>query len=461
MRNSILGIDIGTSAVKAICKDNKGQTVKASMKYDRLSPCGIYDAFIKILKEFNLPDVSAIGLTSQIGTYIINGEEIIFWYGSEGKEELQEIKSQFSKEQFVEKIQMNHPDIISFPMPRLLYIYRHYKNIESIMMPKEYIINKLTGNNVTDTCSWRGIIDNNNDSYCRELLDYTGITESMLPSVSSHFNSAGHVTAKASMETGLSEQVRIFIGCNDFYSALLGMGMIKEGSIFDLTGTSEHAGVVRKTLDADTLLVSSPFMDKYVHYGVTASSGTSLKFAEENFNTRDISISECLGMNPPIFLPYLKGERAPIWDSDASGVFFGITENTNNNLMAYSVMEGVAFSILSILEMLPSSKKGYVTVSAGASDNNIMNSIKAEVFSKDIVLLEESQSSALGALMIASIGMGIHADIYEAVKEYCNIKKIVKTKGICSGNLMKRYHIYKDLYPLLKESFKKFRGINR
>jgi xylulokinase len=237
------------------------------------------------------------------------------------------------------------------------------------------------------------------------------------------------------------------------------MGITKENQVFDLTGTSEHAGVIVNSMDSKTDLVCSSYLDKFVHYGVTASSGASLNFNKINFGENDVDIQSCITKNPPIFLPYLNGERAPVWDSDASGVFFGLTGKTDKKLLSYSVLEGVAFSIFSILELIPSFKPGIVTVGGGAANNEVLNKLKAEIFSSDILLLEQNQSSALGAYMISAVGMCIYTGFDDAIKDNCISKKIIKHDGKFNDLFLKRYEIYKSMYPSLKDMFGKFRGI--
>ena len=459
MKKYVLGIDIGTSSVKAICKSIESEANVAIEPYESYTVFGWWTAFKKVLLNFDLKNVIALGLTGQIGTYIINKEDVIHWSDSYGKEQLDEIMDKFNKEQFLKEIQMNHPRLISFPIPRLMYISRKYNFLESIMMPKEYIVQKLTGNCISDNCSWRGLYNFKEKKYSNLFMDYIGIKEEILPKIVNMEEKGGFVTRSASVETGLTEGVPVFVGCNDFYSALIGMGVTKENQIFDLTGTSEHAGVIVKGINSENALVCSPYLDKFVHYGVTASSGASLNFNKINFGEKDIDIHSCITKNPPIFLPYLNGERAPVWDCNASGVFFGLTDKTDKEQLSYSVFEGVVFSIFSILKTISSFKPGTVTVGGGAANNEVLNKLKAEIFSSDILLLEQNQSSAFGAYMISAVGIGIYTSLDEAVKINCIKKKIIKHDGQFSNLFMQRYEIYESMYPLLKDTFGKFRGI--
>jgi len=158
-----------------------------------------------------------------------------------------------------------------------------------------------------------------------------------------------------------------------------------------------------------------------------------------------------LKKNPPIFLPYLNGERAPIWDSDAKGVFWGITGKTDKNDMAYSVFEGVVFSLYHIYENMGKPQGKSITVSGGASRSRVLNRLKAEMFDVSVVTLEENDTSALGACIVAAYGEKWYKSKEKTVEEFCKVKEIIKPEGNLREALKKRYEIYKSIYPAVKD----------
>lgn len=235
------------------------------------------------------------------------------------------------------------------------------------------------------------------------------------------------------------------------------MGIREKGDMFDVTGTSEHLGIVQDELFCDTKMVTSVYFDKFVHYGVTASSGASLDFGIKNFDFNHSSVEECLKNDPPIFMPYLNGERAPIFDSKARGVFFGIGAECTKVDMAYSVMEGVVFSLYHIYEAMGCPDCRKIIVSGGASQNTTLNKLKAEMFNTCIYTLEEKDTSALGAICIVAEALNL-----------CNpndtmnkISEVVEPDGRFRNLLMKRYCIYKNIYSMLKDSFRDFTNIRK
>ena len=342
MDKYFLGIDIGTSSVKLVMANKSGDVKKARSKYNFNNPEGWCEALknaLNVLKgQIPLSLISAIALSSQVGTYITDQGDVIEWSSSCGEKELVEIKTAVSDDEFIKEIGMVHPNLISYPLPRLLYIKRNCKNATSVLMPKEVIINELTGNKITDTFSQRGICNPLNNRYSERLLSRFNI-DLKLPEIKNPTDIAGFITEKASNIYGLPLDVPVFVGCNDFYAGLLGMGVLEYDTVFELSGTSEHIGIITSELEKGSN-ISSKFFNGYVTYGGTKASGISCDFAIKNFGIGELDENLKI-TNQPIFLPYLKGERAPIYNENAKGVFFGISANTTKQDMAYAASGGV------------------------------------------------------------------------------------------------------------------------
>lgn len=453
---NILGIDLGSSGIKLIYSTEDGNT-KVRAEYEEISPKGWYEALCRVAKEFDLSGVKAIGLSSQVGTYIINGKDNTSWSLQVGQEELEEVLSMETQEVFMQEISMPHPHILSYPLPRLNYFKKKYGALTDVCMPKDYLIEKLTGNRVSDPFSWRGLANLETGTYSTYLLEKIGVSESILPRLQKPDSVAGFITEQASKETGIPAGVPVYVGCNDFFAGLLGMGMIRSGSMFDITGTSEHLGLITdKEPDLQTPVVHGPYFRHHALYGVTASSGASLKFGKGIWNLNDKTLLACAKDCPPIFLPYVNGERAPIWDANASGVFFGITSATTHKQMAYAVMEGVAFSLYHIYENMGFPEAKQITIAGGAAKNRLLCKLKASLFDIPVIILEENDTSALGAQMLAAVGSGGYESIETAMKENCVQKVFVRPDRELNTILRRRYEIYKGLYPALKDSFSEF-----
>lgn len=446
MRQSILGIDLGTSSVKLLQWYTDGTVRKVKETYDGSGCESWIRAVYQAVGKIDASSVTAVGLSSQVGTYVVDGRDVISWRSPEGKEELDILRKEIGADVFLREISMPHPEIHSYPIPRLMYIKKHYGNFKTVCQPKDFLCEALTGNRVTDLYSWRGLANLETAQYSEWGLAYAGIEAGALPPVMYPWEKAGEVS---NTQTGLKPGIPVYIGCNDFFAGLLGMGVRNE--VFDITGTSEHIGVLTKQIIRDTKMVSGPYFQDFIHYGVTASSGASMDFCLKNFSP-EADIEACIRDNPPIFLPYLNGERAPIWNPDARGVFFGISGQCEKRHLAYSVMEGIVFSLYHIYTQL-SAEGGALIVTGGAAKNLTLNTLKAELFGMPVRTLKENDTSAMGAVMLAGVGNGLFDDLENAAHSLCKTDTVIYPTGAYRDILLKRFELYKKLYPSLEALF--------
>ena len=458
---SVLGIDLGTSSVKILQRYTDGSLVKAKAGYQEISPAGWWNAVKDALAQSDLETVEAIGLSSQVGTYVVDGKEVIGWDSGIGAKELDWIRKEFKLREFVQEISMPHPDILSYPLPRLKYINEKYSAVEKVCQPKDFICERLTGNCVTDPYSWRGLVNLETKKYSDKLLNAIVFSKEKLPEVIRETDLAGYTGKIELGEKVLPEGIPVYTGLNDYFSALLGMGIQNVGDMFDISGTSEHLGVIEENLNVHTKMVSGPYLKHYVHYGVTASSGASLDFGLRLYKNGMVNLDEMHRKQPPIFLPYLNGERAPIWDADARGMFFGISAGCTEEELAYSVLEGVVFSLYHIYESMGMPRAVRMKIAGGAAVNSVLNQLKAELFGFPVDVQQETDSSALGAAMIASVGAGWFTDYDDVVEQVCSTKMRIEPTGKYNEWLKSRFCIYKELYPAVKAQYEELRRMRK
>jgi len=458
MNECWLGIDLGTSSLKALCVFADGTVRKARRGYDSLTPEGWYAALAGAVRELGTEHVQAVGLSSQVGTYIVNGNSVLHWNEGIGREELDALKAEYGRDVFLREIGMPHPEIISYPVPRLMHIARHFGAGVGVMQPKDFLGYRLTGNLATDVWSWRGLANAKTGEYSALFLEKTGRPK--LPPLMGATELLGKITRRASGDTGLAEGTPVYTGFNDFFASLIGMGLHAPGVLFDITGTSEHIGMLTADLAADSPMVAGPFVRDFVHYGGTASSGDSLLFGDRNFGAAEIPDKETI-RKAPVFLPYLSGERAPVFDSGARGVFFGLEADTNRAALAYAVREGVVFSLYHIYEAMGKPAADTMLVSGGASRDDVLNRLKAELFGVRIRKPLETETSAMGAAMAAAVGRGAFTDLRAAADALCAAEDAAEPRGDLTELLQKRFGLYRELFPQLKASFQKLREVRK
>lgn len=482
----IAGIDLGTSSLKVILCSRQGQVVgKVSQSYDSgsagegcVNPTAwwqaLKSAFDMLAETVDLKEITAIGLDAQVGTYILypweeeeSSPTTVSWRSGEAEEQLIRLKQRFSKEYFEEHISMPHPDLVSYPAPRILWFEDEmgddFAKIHKLLQPKDYLYYRLTGIFASDPYSWRGLANLTDSSFHPVLLQDLGISEEKLPALHKPTDSPGVLQAEASEFLGLSKNIPVFLGCNDFFASLLGMGILEPGQCFDMTGTSEHIGLITARQVESTRMVCGSYIKHHIHYGVTANSGTSMSWAFENFSPgRDLKaeleevyhhLNEAA---PPVFLPYLQGERAPVWDPRARGVFFGIERSHLTKHLAYAVMEGVVFSLYHIWSELQMPEPAAIHVAGGASGDDGLNRLKADLFQIPFRVVREKDSAALGAAMMAGVGMNWFDNIGEAIRAWVKFDRVIEPDSRFAGVLRKRFEIYRGLYPALQNSFKKW-----
>lgn len=458
----IAGIDLGTSSVKIVCADQEGNIQKASCRYQENTVEEWLRAIRDTFHQLDAHKISAISLSSQVGTYVMDGQ-VLSWRDTGGEEELRELQETFTQEEFVTEISMQHPSLVSYPIPRIHYLQKRTEPDhipQNICQPKECICHYLTGKNVSDPYSWRGLANQQTGTYSRKFLKYLRISDRILPTLHSPFEQAGILLEDAAKECGLRPGIPVYTGCNDFYASLLGMGIVNPGDCFDVTGTSEHMGMITEELVQDSKVIASPYLNGYVAYGVTASSGGSLDLGLRELNLANVSYEKYRNKKKlPIFLPYVNGERAPIYDAQARGVFFGIEADTTREDMAYAVMEGVAFSIWHIMENLPKKKNSHIICAGGATKNQELLRLKADLFGVPFVRAKEEDTSAYGACMIGAVGEGWYSDVQTAVRTMCSYDPAILPQE--NRKLQDRFKLYKNIYTDLKQEFKEFRRISQ
>lgn len=456
----VLGIDLGTSAVKGILRAPDGEMWSAKQRYGGEGLIHWFSAMAALiaeLKEKSGGEIAAIGFSSQVGTYVIDGGEVISWRDDAGREEMDEILSAIPQENFLQGIGMCHPNLISYPLPRLMYIQKHYGRDAEVLMPKEWLIRELTGETVTDVFSMRGIADLARGVYAEDLKRRLGIGIPLAP-MKSPTDLAGYVTEAAAEKYGLAAGVPVYIGTSDFYAGLLGMGLCETGEAFDLSGTSEHIGYLSADLRREGFVSGRYFFDNCT-YGVTRSSGPSCDFAIRQFGVEGLELPRMMEGKPPIFLPYLGGERAPILDELARGVYFGIGLETDREQMAYAALEGVAFSLYHIMESIKAPSPTRLICGGGSAANPLMNTLRATLLDCETVCVRENDTSALGACMLAMTGHGIYRDLREAIAGCVSYLPPVRPMPQYRETLLRRFEIYKKVYRDLRMTFRDFHNI--
>ncbi len=492
-RTLLLGVDIGTSSCKITVIDEKSEIIavgKSEYKVNNFNGnCyeqnaeDYWNGTLIALKEINqkcpqvLSKVKAIGVIGQTSTEIFVDSECkplrpaIIWRDTRAVEEAEMIKRDIGEEKLFSLLGAHVPVTANWAASRLLWVSRNEpetaQKTYKILQPKDYVNYKLTGKYFSDKWINKSVVNTYTGEVPCEYINYLGFAPDVIPPVFAPFEVCGNVTKEVAELTGLSEGTPVVAGWSDGPATMLGSGAFeKEGIAFNCTGTSEIVGLsVKDTVYVDGLMTIPAHITGSVAvvYGPTQSGSSSLLWYgsqvrdmgfEELINEAEKEKAGCGGM---VFLPYISGERAPIWDAEAHGAFVNISSQHNNGSFARAVMEGVAFSVRHILDTATKEtgiKLGSIRLSGGGSRAELWCKIRADVCKTAVQMTACDETSALGAVMLAGVGIGLWKNLCEASE------KMVRTVFEYTPNA-KNYTIYDKNYYCYREIYKALRDINK
>lgn len=355
---------------------------------------------------------------------------------------------------------------VSLMLPKALWVKKHertiYDKIYKFLSPNDYLIAKFTGRFVTDYMNahkWH--YDIHRRQYPVELLREIGIAESLLPEVISPGTYIGNVDKNAASQTGLTCDTKVIISTYDAICSFVGSGAINEGEASDVSGTVTvfRAAAAKKVEIVENKIQQLPYYEGGIHIvGGSNNMGGGLiewvkqcYYQNENlpYERMEKDAGEAsIGAGGVIFLPYLLGERAPIWDSDARGVFFGLERMHTRKEMTRAVFESTGFIDLDMIAAIEETgiKINSIRLSGGLARINLISQIKSDITGRRVQVLSEFETTAAGAAMMALYGQGVYVTLNEAIENFVRIRMV-----ICPD--MKNHQKYKELYKLYKETY--------
>jgi xylulokinase len=290
-----------------------------------------------------------------------------------------------------------------------------------------------------------------------------GIDTALMPDLYGCHDIIGTVSKEAAERTGLFEGVPVVAGGVDSACGTLGAGVIKNGETQEQGGQSGGMSICMDDYNAHEKLILCHHVvpGKYLLQGGTVGGGASFKWLRENFfpNLSFAEMDELAKAVPPgsdgvIFLPYMAGERSPVWDPAAKGVFYGFDFAKNKSHFIRSVMEGVAYSLLHNLETAKETgnEANILYSNGGAANSDLWMQIKSDAASKPICVPQSDTATTLGAAILGGVAVGIYKDFADAVKSTVRIKKTFYPNAENHKIYRRRYETYLALYKNLKDT---------
>jgi len=457
----IITIDLGTNAVRVMAFDIEGNVI-ASTKgtyptfhveadYSEQDPEQIFITMLYVLKNFLTEKIHPRGYAvlsicfsaSMHSLLMVDKSGIpmgnaITWADNRGKKEAQELKqSPLGRKLYESTGTPIHP---MSPLVKIAWLARHdrarFTKTNKFLSIKSYVLQQLTSGYTIDysLASATGFFNIQKLQWEQDALDYAGIEAEKLPELVPVFFSSGKLRREFQTSLGLHDAVKILVGSSDGCLATLGGGVWEEGKAII---TVEDSGAVRTVgkeviRDANQRLFNYVLTkDCYVSGGPTNNGGIIFEWYAKQFgdfrspfdieHTIQHLINEAaevpVGSHGLLFLPYLLGERAPIWNANARGTFFGINIKHEKQHFVRAVVEGILFEMYSIGKTLQEHRTiNSLTVNGSFASIPLCAKIIADLFRMPVSIGKNPDSIAQGAYLLAATDMGIFKSLDDAAR---------------------------------------------
>lgn len=489
--NLFMGIDIGTSSVKTLLVDEFGKTIYlAQREYDIERPNALFaeqdmrkiwkktkETIGEILGTYGTEFIRGIGFSGQMHSLVMldkSGELIqnaILWCDQRSLIQTKEIYEKLGEQNFKQRT-LN--DLSSgFLLTSLLWIKENdrkaYERIQNVLLPKDYIRYLICGELATDysDASATLMFDPQCWDWAWEIADLFQINHAIFPKCYEAWEIVGCVTESCAKETGLRKGIPVVCGGGDSIMQQIGNGVVDEKSPWIANiGTSCSVNCATQRPVFDRAFRINTFChakrNMWFFMGANVSGGASLKWLKNNILRMDSyeemsAIADKIepGSKGLLFLPYLSGARSPINDSEAQGMFFGLTMIHNRAHMIRSVMEGIVLGMKTtgyIFEECGLSSEKLIA-SGGGARSPVFLQIEADIFQKPVYVAENNEQSCLGAAIAAAVGTGYFSNYYEACEN------MVRWKSLEVLPIKENFSRYEESYGVYRELYQSNKGL--
>ncbi len=491
--SKFLGVDVSTTATKALLIDEGGALLAvASSPHSLQTPRPLWSeqdpdewwtaamASIRAVMAkagFKGEDIAAIGLTGQMHGLVLLDDAgnvlrpAILWNDQRTQSQCDQIHRLIGKERFV-RITGNVA-LTGFTAPKILWVKENepevYAKAKHILLPKDYVRYRLTGEYATDKADGAGTVlfDIKARNWSPEILDVLGIDASWLPGTYEGPDVTGCIAEDAASATGLRIGTPVVAGGGDQAAQAVGVGAVQPGIVALSLGTS---GVVFAATPS-ALIEAEGRLHAFCHavpgmwhlMGVMLSAAGSLQWYRDRL-VPEMSFDQLLqeaqtvpaGSEGLQFLPYLSGERTPHPDPLARGAFIGLTLRHGRGHMTRAVLEGVAFGLKDSFTLMQSAGLAAITqvrASGGGTKGQLWMKILASVLDAELVTVNAPEGAAFGAALLAGVGAGAWRDTLGACSACLRINGSILPEPALADVYRKSYSLYRELYPALQASF--------
>ena len=496
----LIGIDVGTGGSRAVLIDTAGKIVaSATVEHKpfasiqtgwaeqdprdwwRASAAAIRSAITNA--AIPAQDIKAVGLSGQMhGAVLLDSNDevlrpAIIWCDQRSADQCRRLTELVGGARLIELT--CNPALTGFTLPKLLWVRDHepelWQRVRSVLLPKDYVRFRLTGDKATDVADASGMLLLNvaKRRWSNEMLDVAEISADVLPRVFESQEITGSISTEAAEETGLRAGTPVIAGAGDQAAGAVGLGIVRPGMISATIGTSGVVFAATNTPALDpkgrvhTFCHAIP--ERWHVMGVTQGAGLSLHWFRDQFGVVSTdpsdgdpydSLTAEAARVPPgsdglLWAPYLMGERTPHLDPDARAALVGLTASHTRAHVVRAILEGVAFSLKDSFEILKELNVPCETIrlGGGGARSELWRQIQADVYGHEVETVAAEEGAAYGVAVLAGVAAGRWTSVDAACDEIVRTRKRVKPEAHAVEVFHRQYRKYVALYPTLRSIF--------
>ena len=489
----LMGIDLGTTVLKTAIVDEEGKLLACSSReYAIKTPRPGWaeqepEMWLEValsttreaLAKSGIParNLSGIGFSGQMhGTVCLDEKggilrPAIIWADQRSKEQVAQVYKRIGKEKLGSWTA--NPLATGFMLATLLWLRENepetYRRTAKVLLPKDYLRYRFTGQpgtEVTDGSSTL-LMDTAKRKWSREMLAAFEIEEAILPQARESAEVAGELRREVAEAAGLPEGIPVIYGGGDQPMQALGNGVIRPGILSSTIGTAGQLFITLERPIYDPELRMHTFChaipDRWFMMAAILSAGLGLKWLRENVLNGESygELADSASKIPPgaeglLFLPYLLGERSPHMDPMARAAFVGLTLRHRRAHLVRAVMEGVVLALREGLELMMGLgvEVERIVASGGGTRHPLWLKLQADIFNREIYQTKTEEAAAVGAALLAGVGVGIYRNIEEACERTVHWQEeVIRPDPENVARYNEIFVRYRRLYPALREEF--------
>jgi xylulokinase len=502
MQSYVLGVDVGTGGTRAVVISERGQILASATEEHQpfASPeigwaeqrpedwwraCGIAVRKALASAALRADQIACVGFSGQMhGAVMLDASDevvrpALIWCDVRTEKQGRELTEKIGADALI-RLTCN-PALPNFTLTKFLWVREqepeNWKRVRSVMLPKDYVRFRLTGERATDMADASGtlMLDVAHRRWSDEVLQAAGIEKSLLPRLFESPEICGKVSAAGAAATGLQQGTPVVAGAGDQAAGAVGMGIVAPGAVSATIGTSGvvFAATDRPSLDPKGRLHTfcHAVPGRWHVMGVTQAAGLSLRWFRDRFgagentggNNNDAGrdpyerlTAEAAAVPPGsdglLWAPYLMGERTPHLDPTARAALIGLTASHTRGHVVRAILEGVAFSLRDSFTLL--AEMGVpvrnIRLGGGGARSPLWRQIQSDVYGHEVEILEAEEGAAYGAAILAGVGAGLWSSVDTACDEVVKVAQRVAPQPAAVARMNASYAAYRRMYPAIK-----------